>query len=336
MEEKIIEINELEKKVTGFVDIPRGNENTAYVFFQSKDNNKYIISTEKRKIMAAELRMGKYDRIMTVHRGEFDKVIKRTIACEEEGHSFFVEITIKYFIIDPEKIYLNHIYQVTDEIEKTLADVEFQLSEEHSFLNQASFREEITHLVKEKLDSLIYLKCSFQIKVEIDDSAKRIIDRMLEHEFKKAEADLSAVEKKMELENNHELQQIKLDNERKAAEQQALIDAVKVEHLGTLMRKYGTNAGNMLAYANNELSGAQLSEVINRTTRENRADLVNTIIRLKAEGILSKDIAAQSSVSALGMGAMGMLEMDGQEEDQAQPENAKYKWNDADTEDGEI
>ena len=59
MEEKIIEINELEKKVTGFVDIPRGNENTAYVFFQSKDNNKYIISTEKRKIMAAELRMGK-------------------------------------------------------------------------------------------------------------------------------------------------------------------------------------------------------------------------------------------------------------------------------------
>ena len=68
MEDKIIEIREVEKRLTGFQEIPRGNAEVAYVFFQSKDNLKYAITTEKRKIMSAELRNGKYDRIMEIRR----------------------------------------------------------------------------------------------------------------------------------------------------------------------------------------------------------------------------------------------------------------------------
>ena len=64
MDNKIIKIRELEKKLTKFQEIPRGNAETAYVFFQSKDNSKYAITTEKKKIMSSQLKNGKYDRIM--------------------------------------------------------------------------------------------------------------------------------------------------------------------------------------------------------------------------------------------------------------------------------
>ena len=68
MENKIVEIREIEKRWTGFQDIPRGDVENAYVFFQSKDNSKYTITTEKRKSISAELRNGKYDRIMKIRR----------------------------------------------------------------------------------------------------------------------------------------------------------------------------------------------------------------------------------------------------------------------------
>ena len=73
MDNKIIKIRELEKKLTKFQEIPRGNAETAYVFFQSKDNSKYAITTEKKKIMSSQLKNGKYDRIMEIQRGWFEK-----------------------------------------------------------------------------------------------------------------------------------------------------------------------------------------------------------------------------------------------------------------------
>lgn len=36
MEEKIIEIAELERKFTGFASVPKGDEDTAYVFFNQR------------------------------------------------------------------------------------------------------------------------------------------------------------------------------------------------------------------------------------------------------------------------------------------------------------
>lgn len=124
MGEKIIEISELEKTLTGFQRIPKGDVNTAYVFFQSKDNTKYIISTERKKVMTAELRLGKYDRIMTIHRGEFTEKFQREIACKENGHSFLASVDLRYFITDPQTIYLNRIHDISGEISVCLSAVE--------------------------------------------------------------------------------------------------------------------------------------------------------------------------------------------------------------------
>lgn len=120
------------------------------------------------------------------------------------------------------------------------------------------------------------------------------------------------------------------------AEQQAQLETIKVDHVGDLLQKYGPNAGNLIDHANGEMTGAQLSAVINKTAMENRADLINTIIKLKGEGILSKDAAAQSTATALGMAAMGMLEMNSQQEAEMPQEHEKFKWNDADAEDGDV
>lgn len=331
MNETIIEINELEKKMTGFIEIPRGNETTAYVFFQSKDNNKYLISTEKRKIMAAELRMGKYDRIMTIRRGEFTDTIKKEIACKEQEHDFFVDIYLTYYLTNPEVVYLKQIYNLTNELEKCLAGIEFELSGNYSFLAQAELRKNLHQLIKEKLNSLSYLKCSFQIKIDVDDSVKEIISRRREHEVKKADENLSAIEKKIELENNYELEQMRQDNEKQ-------LKSIKINYLGELLQKYGSNAGNLISHVDGEITGTQLSEIINRTTRENREDLISTIIKLNSEGILSKDIAAQSSVSALGIESTGMLQLSTNEDEIEESIEAhnKFKWADTDGENEDL
>ena len=114
MDNKIIKIRELEKKLTKFQEIPRGNAETAYVFFQSKDNSKYAITTEKKKIMSSQLKNGKYDRIMEIQRGWFEKKIHKEIPCQEKGHHFTLELTVEYYISDPEYIYLNRNYSMSE------------------------------------------------------------------------------------------------------------------------------------------------------------------------------------------------------------------------------
>ena len=336
MEEKIIEIAELERKITGFSSVPKGDEDTAYVFFQSKDNNKYAISTEKRKIMATELRIGKYDRIMTIYRGEFTEFYEKEIACEEEGHYFYVEITVKYYIADPEKIYLNHIYQPSDEIEKCLADIEFELAEKYSFMSRHELKKELDQHVKNSLSSLPYLKCTFQLNGDVDESAITIIKRIQEHEITKTEADLSTIEEMTDLDNKHQLEQTKLDYERSIAELQAQIESLKVGHLGDLIRQYGANAGNMIDHVSGKLTGAALAESINKTTKENRDNMIDTIIRLKNENIINSDTAANASVAALGLGTVGMLETKNSKEEEAQQEQERFKWNSSNTQDGDI
>ncbi len=336
MEEKIIEIAELERKFTGFASVPKGDEDTAYVFFQSKDNNKYAISTEKRKIMATELRIGKYDRIMTIYRGEFTEFYEKEIACEEEGHYFYIQITIKYYIADPEKIYLDHIYQPADEIEKCLANIEFELAEKYSFMSRHELKKELNKQVENNLKALSYLRCTFQLNVDVDESATTIIKRIQEHDITKTKADLSTIEEMTDLDNKHQLEQAKLDYERSIAELQAQIESLKVDHLGDLIRQYGSNAGNMIDHVSGKLTGAALAESINKTTKENRDNMIDTIIRLKNENIINSDTAANASVAALGLGTVGMLETKDSKEEEVQQEQERFKWNSSNTQDGDM
>ena len=49
MDNKIIKIRELEKKLTKFQEIPRGNAETAYVFFNPKTILNTPLRPKKRK-----------------------------------------------------------------------------------------------------------------------------------------------------------------------------------------------------------------------------------------------------------------------------------------------
>lgn len=341
MKDKIVEIKELEKTLTGFQSVPKGDANTAYVFFQSKDNSKYAVSTEKRKIMSAELRRGKFDRIMTIYCGEFAESFEKEIACEEDGHSFFTKIDIRYFITDPEKIYLDRMYQMDVELARSLSDLEFEFGQQYGFRDRIGFTKDMKQTVAKKLGQLSFLKCSFQLKVDIDDTAKTIIQREQEHKVTVNDADLSVIEEQVKMGNSYDLKQMQLEREKEVARLEAEVESVKVDAVGDLIRKYGINAGNMIGHVNGEITGGELSKAIADTLKESRSDQFAMITNLYKEGILPRDLLEGAVTKLLGTDdgrdIKGVLEAkENPEEKEQQPETETFQWNDADTEDGAI
>ena len=160
MEEKIVKVRELEKKITGFQEIPRGNVDVAYVFFQSKDNSKYTITTEKKKIMSAELRIGKYDRIMEIKRGKFEERIYKQIPCKENGHYFTADLKVECYVKNPEYIYLNQTYELSTELKRCFSGMEIDLGETYGYREQAALVKDLKMLVEDRLSMLSYLSCS--------------------------------------------------------------------------------------------------------------------------------------------------------------------------------
>ncbi len=339
MRGKIVEIKELEKTLTGFQNVPKGDANTAYVFFQSKDNSKYVVSTEERKIMSAQLRRGKYDRIMTISRGEFMESFKKEIACEEQGHSFFARISIRYFIKDPEIIYLNHIYQMDVELGRSLSDVEIELGQIYGFRDRAGLKRDMEKLVKDKLGQLSFLQCSLQLEIDVDETAKAIIEREQEHKLIVNDADLSVIEEQVKMENSYDLEQLKLEREKEVARLQAEVQSVKVDSVGDLIRKYGINAGNMIGHVNGEITGSQLSAEIAETLRKSRSEQIEMISNLYDKRILSKDMAEEAVTKLLGTNDGGTIKelLESKEDrEEEQPETETFQWNDVETEDGTI
>ena len=78
-----------------------------------------------------------------------------------------------------------------------------------------------------------------------------------------------------------------------------------------------------------------MADSINKTTKENRDNMIDTIIRLKNENIINSDTAANASVAALGLGTVGMLETKDSKEDVHQ-EQERFKWNSSNTQDGDM
>lgn len=270
MEDKIINIRELEKKFTGFQSIPKGNAEMAYVFFQSRNNEKYAITTEKRKIMSAELRNGKYDRIMEIKRGWFEKKIQKVISCREVGHFFTVELNIGYYISDPEYIYLNRTYSVSVELERVLSSVEGDLGSEFSFTQQAELLKTMRFLIESKLRALTYLECSLGLQVDVDESARALIDNQREHELNIDKIGKRANEEQLRVRNEEDLRQLKIDN------------------LGRLMNQYGANAGNLISHADGELSGKELSDILKADKKEQTEMNFEMLLRLYKEGMIDE------------------------------------------------
>lgn len=341
MEENIIETTELEKTFRGFQNVPKGDTTTAYVFFQSKDNSKYAISTEKRKVMSAQIRTGKYDRIMTIHRGRFKKMLSKQIACEEMGHNFLIDITVDYFISDPEAVYLQNNYHIGEQIEKSLSDVEFQMGQKYGFRDQAAFKKELYELIMEKIRQLSFLDCSVQLDLDVDADAKTIIEREHSHEYKNIDADLGAVEKQNQLMNDSELEQMRLEEEKKKVQLEQEIQTMQMDHLGDLIKKYGINAGNMIDHVDGKMSGSQLSNVIAATLKGNKDDEYNRILEFYREGMITSDVVEKLLISKIrtdeGNNITGFLN-EKSEDKETDPEEIKesFQWNNTDGEDEEI
>ncbi len=341
MENEIIEIKELQKKLAGFVDIPKGDAGTAYVFFQSKDRSKYAVSTEERKIMSAQLRIGKYDRIMTIHRGEFKVFVHKQVACEETGHYFEADIEVKYFIADPEMVYKSQNYLISEQIEGSLSEVEIELGQKYGFREMAECKKGMYELIMEKLKQLPFLKCTVDLKLDVDENAKTIIQREHSHEYTSIDEDLSAVEKQTKMMNDSELEQMELEQKKKKAELEAELQTMKMDQIGNMIKKYGVNAGNMIDHVNGDMTGRELSQAIERTLRENRDAQYNIISQSYGEGMISGETAESVIASMIGTddrkNLSGLLES-AQEDSQSEQKEEKsaFQWNDADGEDDKV
>lgn len=269
MENNIIKIRELEKKLGRFQDIPRGNAEIAYVFFQSEDNSKYSITTENRKIMSAELRNGKYDRIMEIQRGWFSKNIYKEISCKETGHFFTVDLDVGYYIADPEYIYLNRTYSISAELERVLSSIEGDFGDEYSYTKQAELSREMRQLIEKKLGELPYLKYSIGFQMDVDEGARDLLDRQIKHEIAVDRIDKEAIEEQLRTQNEEELKQMKMD------QMERYID------------RFGANAGNLISHVGGELSGRELSEIMKTDKKQQMETNFEMLMRLYKEGIIN-------------------------------------------------
>ncbi len=286
MEEKIIEISELQKRIGGFQEIPKGNEETGYVFFQSKNDMKFAVATEKKKLMAAELRMGKYDRIMKISRGRFYKVIKKNIACKEMGHWFKVEVRANYYIEDVAYIYLNKTYEVGAEIEKALARLEFELGEEFGFREKFQLKKALTEAVDSCVQKLKYLDIRYDVDIWVDETAEEIIKNELTHEINRSKDDLDAIESMAKQENNFEIRQAHLEQEEMISRKQGEIQQEKVNRLGKIFKEYGSNAGRLLDLSEGKISGESMTRDLNQDKRAN----IELLMQMYQNGLPVEDL----------------------------------------------
>lgn len=269
MEDNIIRVRELEKRLGRFQDIPRGNVETAYVFFQSEDNTKYSITTENRKIMSAELRDGKYDKIMEIQRGWFSKSVYIEISCKEAGHLFKAKLDVGYYISDPEYIYLNRTYSISAELGRVLSSIEGDLGNKYSYTEKAKLSREMRLLIEKKLEKLPYLKYSIGLRMDVDEGARNLLDRQIKHEIAVDRLDKEAIEERLRTQNAEELRQMKMDQ------------------MERYINRFGANAGNLISHVDGELSGRELSEIMKADRRQQTETNFEMLMRLYKEGIIN-------------------------------------------------
>ena len=346
MNETIVEITELQKKLTGFTDIPKGNLEIAYVFFQSKDNKKFVITTEKKKIMAAELRIGKYDRIMTIHRGEFQASFQEKVYCEEEGHWFQACLDVTYYIKEPEYIFKNQVYKLKPLLAKGFSYAVSEVRGQYGFRESAKLEDKLNEEIVKNYETLKFLSITYRLHIETDDTAKTIIDRERIHEIKETEADLTAIESKAELTNSYDLEQLRLENEKETARLKLELNKIHVSGLRELIDTYGNSAGDFLSYANGELNGENLSEKLIQRDNESKEQSFRKIMELYEKGIISDSMMEKIIVPLLSDGNKPLLQAKSEvtDEKQAEPgkttgENSKthdFSWNTMDEGDGAV
>ena len=183
--------------------------------------------------------------------------------------------------------------QETKEIIKSNIDItDFKLAEnkmifEKIIASPETDSEKITQLIANIEDEKIQTHISeiMVVDYEITSIQKCIEDVILIYNkerlqnrklqiIKELENPELTKEEMADLDNKHQLEQTKLDYERSIAELQAQIESLKVNHLGDLIRQYGSNAGNMIDHVSGKLTGAALADSINKTTKENRDNMI--------------------------------------------------------------
>lgn len=342
MENSIVEIMEIQKTLMRFTDIPKGSVETAYVFFQSKDGSKFLITTEKKKIMAAELRSGKYDRIMKISRGHFLKNVRKEIPCKESRRYFLIDVSLDYYVKDPEYIYRNSLHQVGPILERSLGSMEFDLGDKYSFQDMPRMKQAIQEWLSVKLKKLTWLDLDYKLSVDVDKTAKELLERMDKNDVIRQQQDLAAIEEKEKIENDSELEQMQLERKKAVDFIQAEIEKAKIQRTGEILKQYGINGGNMLSYANGEISGTELAKRMADSRRQERQDMLDMLLQLHDKGLSTEALSSVVANSLFSSAQLGneepvkledrnevKLEVHEQKVEGDEPVVDSFHWNDA-------
>ena len=335
MEGSIVEITELQWKLGRFPEIPKGSVETAYIFFQSKDNSKYVITTEKKKIMTAEVRSGKYDRIMKISRGHFTQNVKKEIPCAESGRYFLAEISFDYYIKDPEYIYKNSVYQIGSVLERAMKDMESDLGNSYSYQDRFRAKQAVQEWISGKAKKLTFLELEYSLNLDVDEVAKALIQRSDQHEIRMQEQDLGAIEEKGNIENKSDLEQLRLEKEKETEYLRSEISKMKIQQTGEILKQFGINGGNLISLANGEITGAELSKKMEESRRRERQDMLNMLQLLYEKGLVTEEIIENTAQSLLNIPKLDGEELgklgDGAGEPDAkedEPETGSFRWKD--------
>lgn len=339
MADSIVEVEALQKTFMNFTRFPQGDRTVAYVFFQSKDNKQYVVSTETHKVMAAQLRIGKYDRIMKIRRGDFHETVYKEILCSEDGHHFNVTFDITYYVGDPSYIYKNKVYQVEAELRKCLMDMEDDLGKSYSYRDRGGIRKALKEYANKAFETLKFLKIYFEFDVRADEAAEQILKVEREHEITLTKKDSKAVEDQRDIENQSDLEQLKLTRQGENERINIELKNMKAEAIGALLNQYGNNAGYIISQIDGELSGTELADKMNLSESQLRQERFNMAMQLFKEGVISETVI-ERMVPRILMSRLEDAEGRGEEQNRSSDEKhgkekkpEAFQWNDGQEDD---
>lgn len=340
----VMEIQDYKIPRLGFKEPPTAASDIDYILYQSKNIKKYMVITEKKKALAAEIRIGKYDKLVKVNLGLYEDTIHKTVFCEEGTHEFYVDIRVGCKITDSEYVFCKNINDVLAVIRQSFDDLEYIFNNKYDFRDKSRFSQELKGYIDDKLNALTFLRVEYSYAIKLDAAAEKIIEREKQHEFIVTDKDLTAAEDNIEITNSYDLKDIEAQRQKELERKKTEILEQKAAFIGQMRALYGDNAGNIISYAEGDLKAKDLSDILRNEKIENIQMTFDIMMKLHNEGVLSDEVLEKFVPSLLNSGdnLLNMNSREGLEVKKTKPEKVSGKqtsgfvWNDNSQEDEEI
>ena len=144
------------------------------------------------------------------------------------------------------------------------------------------------------------------------------------HEISRNQMDITAIEEQIKAENHFEAERNRLEYEKVIARERAEVQQIQVDSVGKLLQQYGSNAGNLLGHVNGEVSGRELSQILQADKKEQIETNVEMLLKLYREGIIDETNMNRMLTNVLPGGDMtvsGRIE----EKQENQDQNSEYE-----------